>query len=150
MDYRTFLGKYAPESFKPGEIVDTKGNLLGYHQGLGGYTLGQRKGLRIAYKEPLYVIQKDIVHNRLIVGNKQETGQIKIRVKNINWLKNIDLSEFHADVQVRYNAKPQPALIKRNDDEAIVEFIKPVLDIANGQIAAFYQDDVCLGGGIIV
>lgn len=150
MDYRVFLKKYTPDSLKPGEIVDKDGNLLGYHQGLASYTPGQRKGLRIAYKEPLYVIQKDIKQNRLIVGNKKETGLTTIRVNDINWLVSNEKSEFSADVQVRYNSKPHPALIKRFDEDAIIEFKEPVMDVANGQVAAFFHKDVCLGGGIIV
>ncbi len=150
MDYREFLKKYAPDSLKPGEIVDKEGNLLGYHQGLASYTPGQRKGLRIAYKEPLYVIQKDVEQNRVIVGNQKETGLTTIRVKDFNWLISFEKSKFSADVQVRYNSKPHPALIKRFDEEVIIEFKEPVMDVAKGQVAALFHEDVCLGGGIIV
>lgn len=150
MDYRDFLKKYAPDSFKTGAIVDLDGNVLGQHQGLASYTPGQRKGLRIAYKEPLYVLKKDIANNRLIVGTKNESGLSTILVKNINWLISNSNREFHADVQVRYNSKPHPAILKEIDDGLVIEFKNAVMDVARGQVAAFFHENVCLGGGIIV
>ena len=150
MNYRDFLAKYSPSSLQPGDIVDSNGKVLGKHQGLGAYTLGQRKGLRIAYKEPLYVIDKDAENNRLMVGTKDETKKQTIHVSLFNWLEKPEVEGFDALVQVRYNSRPQPAKIFAKLNEAEIEFEQPVADIASGQVAAIYVGNVCWGGGIIV
>jgi tRNA-specific 2-thiouridylase len=150
LDYRKFLDKYAPDQNHPGEIVNTEGRILGTHTGLSHYTLGQRRGLRIANKEPYYVVAKELAANRLILGTKQETGRSSIKVANFNWLDKPETDIFTGEVKVRYSAIPRQAEIHLGSDIATIEFDEPVMDIAPGQIAAIYQGAVCLGGGIIV
>ncbi len=150
LDYRQFLEKYAPGKNEPGEIVSLDGKIQGSHTGLANYTIGQRKGLRIAYKEPYYVVSKDYQSNQLVIGSKQSTGRTLINLTNVNWLENQTSSEFKGDVKVRYSSTPRDATIQIAPESVIVHFSEPILDIAPGQIAAIYQGEICLGGGIIV
>ncbi len=153
MNYRQFLLKYAGDHIVPGEIVTEEGAVVGSHDGLPFYTIGQRKRLRIAYPHPIYVIEKDSVNNRLIVGLERVKDGISFEVHQINWLENIGIREsLECNVKVRYRSKEIPCLIIRNSayscSVSMIGSHKP--DVTPGQVAAFYRNDLCLGGGIIV
>jgi len=151
-DYRDFIKRNAPESLKPGDIVNKDGDLLGRHQGLSFYTIGQRKGLGLSPREPLYVLSKNVEENTLIVGWKEELGQSELIVKNVNWIAGKPSYDvFRAEVKVRYSAKEVWGEISRLGDEGVlVRFDKPQRDITAGQAAVFYDGDIVLGGGLIV
>lgn len=151
VDYRDFLERYAPESMETGEIIDSSGRVLGHHQGLAYYTIGQRKGIGIAASEPYFVIEKDHEKNLLVVGFAEETGKKTLTAVHPNWIsgESADIGKFY-DVMVRYRAKPVPALLTMSsDDKFRLEFKQKLRGITPGQVAVLYQDDRCLGGGVI-
>ena len=150
-DYRRFLRDYAPEMMTPGAIMRRDGAVLGEHQGLSNYTIGQRKGLGVTSPEPLYVIGIQPQTNALIVGTADELGGRELTAKRVNWVSGEAPAEsFRAEVKIRYKAKPAPALVEALDGGRMrVTFDEPLRDITPGQGAVVYQGDLCLGGGII-
>jgi tRNA-specific 2-thiouridylase len=156
-DYRDFLAEYAPQTAHPGPIVDRAGKVLGEHQGLAFYTIGQRKGLPSA-SQALYVLEKDTVQNRLVVGSEGELGRDEMRVAHVNWIAGEPpAKEFAAEVKIRFRALPAAASVSVGSKTASgpagsavqVAFHAPLRDITAGQMAVFYQGDRVLGGGII-
>jgi tRNA-specific 2-thiouridylase len=149
-DYRDFLREYAPQAVQPGEIVDRHGKVLGSHNGLAFYTIGQRKGLP-ASAQALYVYEKDLEHNRLVVGTEDELGADSMQVREINWIAgNPPAEHFEAEVKIRFKAVPALAQVEvQPDGSAMVHFAKPLRDITPGQLAVFYQGEKVLGGGWI-
>ncbi len=150
-DYRNFLRLHAPEVASPGPIVTKDGDLLGEHQGLANYTIGQRKGLGISFHEPLYVLAMNAINNTLVVGTRDQLGRDLLTAEHVNWVSGSPVAaSFRAEVQIRYRAKPQPASIAVRDlDTMTVCFDEPQRDITPGQAAVVYQGDVCLGSGVI-
>ena len=149
-DYRDFLAEYAPEAVQPGPITDRSGKVLGEHQGLAFYTIGQRKGLPAA-AQALYVWQKDIGNNRLVVCPAEELGASSLRVEGLNWISGAaPKAEFQAEVKIRFRALPARGLVTPQPDRSVlVRFEKPLRDITPGQLAVFYQGEQVLGGGWI-
>jgi len=151
VDYRDFLTRYAPDSLEKGDIVDNTGRVLGEHQGLAFYTIGQRKGIRIAASEPYFVINKDQENNRLVVGFADETGEKCLTAVQPNWISGVppEIDSVY-DVMVRYRSKPAPAVLTMTTEDKIrLEFMKRLRGITPGQVAVLYRDDICLGGGVI-
>lgn len=150
-DYRDFLTRYAPEATSPGEIQTPDGQILGQHQGLAFYTIGQRKGLGIAHPEPLYVIAKDPASNLLIVGTQDQLGETELRVENANWLSGVpETGSFQAEVKIRYTAGLVPGLVSPSPDgQFTVKFDHPQRDITPGQAAVAYRGDQAVAFGII-
>ncbi len=151
-DYRNFLQRNAVELLQPGEILTREGKPLGTHTGLANYTIGQRKGLGIASPAPLYVLGKDSVTNSLIVGMQEELGSGELIARDVNWLSGeTPQGPFRADVKIRYTAREAEALVTpMNENRARVQFDAPQRDITAGQAAVFFQDDLLIGGGIII
>lgn len=150
-DYRRFLNDHAKGIAKTGNIVDTNGKVLGEHDGLPFYTIGQRKGIKIAASEALYVIGTNLERNELIVGTVKELGQTKMRVARVNWVSGVaPASPFEAMIKIRYKAKEQRGCVTPlGDDRVGVTFDEPLRDITPGQGAVFFDGEVVLGGGII-
>lgn len=151
-DYRNFLNLYNPEIAKSGPIINREGEILGEHRGLAFYTIGQRKGIGIPSAVPLYVIDKDISNNCLIVGKKDELGKDWLLANNANWISNNQpVSPFRAQVKIRYRAHESWGKITPLDEQRFhIKFDNPLRDITPGQAAVLYDDDVCLGGGVIL
>ncbi len=157
-DYRGFLRRFAPETFQPGPIMTRSGEIVGQHQGLANYTIGQRKGLQLSASIPHYVLAKDVAGNTLIVGPSAELGGSHLQVERINWISGSPpTTPFRALVKTRYTAEPAWAevhpITAENAAEvtgAGVTFERPQRDITPGQAAVFYDGDLCLGGGVIV
>jgi tRNA-specific 2-thiouridylase len=151
-DYRDFLRRNANGIFKPGEIVTRAGVVVGRHNGLANYTIGQRKGLGVASPVPLYVLSKDAARNALVVGTLEELGFSGLTAREVNWVSGEAPREpFRAEVKIRYTAKEAGALVAPlNGGQVRVEFDAPARDVTAGQAAVFYQGDVMLGGGVIV
>jgi tRNA-specific 2-thiouridylase len=150
-DYRTFLSKQNPSLFRPGKIISQSGKILGEHTGLANYTIGQRKGLRVAGPEPYYVINKDLVENQLVIGVKSELGRKNFAVNRTNWISGeAPEKEITANIKIRYRAKAVPGRITPLSHENVSISLNSALpDITPGQAAVFYDGDICLGGGII-
>lgn len=149
-DYRSFLTDYVPQAVHPGMIKNRAGQIIGEHQGLAFYTIGQRKGLPSASR-PLYVLEKDLAQNQLIVGYVEDLGKDEMVVTGINWISGeAPAAVFSAEVKIRYKAMPVPArIISQTGGSLRVTFDRPLRDITAGQMAVFYQGDMVLGGGII-
>jgi len=146
---RSFLDKYL--AAQPGDIVDLDGKVLGQHDGLHHYTIGQRKGLGIAAPHPLYVAELDSGRNRVVVGTRDRVFDGECSVCRVNWVS-MAAPEMpvRAGVQVRYRTRPAPATIVPLDGDRVrISFDEPQFGIAPGQAAVWYDGDVLLGGGII-
>jgi len=152
-DYRNFLQRNAVHMLKPGEIITRDGKVVGEHNGLPNYTIGQRKGLGIASPVPLYVLGKDAATNVVIVGTQEELGSSDLVARDVNWVSGETPKEpFRAEVKIRYTAKEAEALVTpiNNGGQVQVRFDAPQRDITAGQAAVFYQGDLMIGGGIIL
>ncbi len=150
-DYRDFLRLHAPDLMQPGPIVRKNGELLGEHQGLSNYTIGQRRGLGLSYDVPLYVLEMNPADNLLVVGTGEELGRDDLLADSVNWVGGeAPARPFRARVKIRYKARAQPAMLEpRGEDQIYVRFDLPQRDITPGQAAVIYDGDVCLGGGVI-
>lgn len=152
-DYKKFLEKNSDIKPKEGNIVDLKGRVLGKHTGLYKYTIGQRKGLGISNAVPLFVIGYDTAKNELIVGEEDKLYKKEMYVKDVNLLA-IDKIETKLKVAVktRYSHKEALATIQEmpNQNTIKVVFDEPQPRITAGQSAVFYDDDIVIGGGIII
>ena len=152
-DYASVIKKFRPESFRQGKILDMQGNQIGEHEGIINYTIGQRKGIKIASNNPLYVINIDADNNTIIVGDKEylEVKEIKLRELNILGSKR----EFDniVNIKVRSTGRLLKAKINLLEDSANVEILDKETGISPGQACVFYsKDDVgdkVLGGGWI-
>lgn len=146
---RSFLDKYlAP---KPGEIVDSSGKVLGHHDGIQHYTIGQRKGLGIAAAEPLYVVALDTAMNRVIVGDRTTASSLECTAGQANWVGiPAPTNPIRAEVQVRYRTPAVAANVIPLDNARFkLVFDEPQFGITPGQAAVLYDGDIVLGGGII-
>ena len=132
-------------------IVDTEGRVLGTHQGIAQYTVGQRKGLGIAAEEPLYVIALDAEKNQVIVGNNSQVFAKGLIADKLNWVAIDNLREpMEAKVKIRYGAREAAAMLYPQEYGKVkVEFRESARAITPGQSAVFYIDQRVLGGGII-
>lgn len=150
-DYRSFLERYLEQPSSPGPIIDLQGNYLGQHRGLHFYTLGQRKGLGISTGKPIYVVDKDVVNNTLVVGSKEDTRKRIFIATNVNWISgNPPNPDLDVSVKVRYLSPLLNARLMIIENNACrVELSEPYWDITPGQFAVFYQGELCLGGGMI-
>jgi tRNA-specific 2-thiouridylase len=150
-DYRDFLRRNAPETVNPGLIRDRDGQILGHHQGLAFYTIGQRKGLGISASQPLYVIDKNLVDNTLVVGPIDHLGRKELMTGLVNWVSgDTPTKPFTATIQIRYKSKEVRGTVSPlPTGGAHILFKNPLRDITPGQAAVFYQGDICVGGGII-
>lgn len=149
--YKDFLLRNAPHVALPGPIFDKFGTLLGQHQGLAFYTIGQRKGIMISSAEPLYVLEKKADENALIVGPAGELQQSEIFAEGVNWVSGEQPSQaFRAEVKIRYKSEGLAATIFPLANKKIkIELDQPVRDATPGQFAVFYNGDLVLGGAEI-
>lgn len=154
-DYKSFLKmNLAKNAVKSGNIVLANGTILGKHEGLIHYTVGQRKGLGISYREPLYVIGLNKGKNEVVVGTEKELYGKELIAKELNFLLDMDLSKpIQVKAKIRYRAPEAKAtlhVIEENGEQiAKVVFNEPQRAITPGQSVVFYLDDVVLGGGKI-
>lgn len=150
-DYGKFLRQAGLAQKHRGEIVDLHGRVLGHHDGIEFYTIGQRKGLRIAAGKPIYVVDLDAAHNRVIVGDESALARDEFTVERCNWIAfDQPPASLEATVKIRYNHPGTPATVTpTGDGRAKVKLHTPQRAITPGQAAVFYQDDLVLGGGWI-
>ncbi len=151
-DYRSFIKSHVSGGIKPGLIINQQGEILGQHTGLPFYTVGQRKGLGISSASPYYVIKKDIQNNNLIVGNNEQRCSKELYANQVNWISGKHPKNcFNAEVMVRYRSNAKPCTVQSIEPNRVyVSFDEPIKDITPGQAAVFYDNEVCLGGGIIL
>jgi len=157
-DYARLVAERAPELCKPGKVIDTQGKILGEHQGIFRYTIGQRRGLGIALGEPAYVVRLDAETNTVVLGSREELLQQKLGADGVNWLVEPEPREpFAAMVQIRYNHRGAKGIVTPLPDKGVncrrvqVDFDEQVSAVTPGQAAVFYSEDnqTIIGGGWI-
>jgi len=138
------------EDDSSGEIALADGTVVGRHPGIEAFTIGQRKGLRVAMGEPYYVTQIDADTRRVVIGPREELARSELTADRANWLTVPPAKPFRADVQIRYNSEAAPALVTPLDDGSFhVDFDEPRFGVAPGQAAVCYDGPRVLGGGWI-
>jgi tRNA-specific 2-thiouridylase len=154
--YREFIDAYLAEQHRqpepqPGEVVSTDGSVLGEHQGVHNFTVGQRKGLGMAVGAPLYVIELDAAKNRVVVGQDRDLFRSRFLVRDVNWIRPLAAGDaVDAHVKIRHNHPGAAARVEAHEGSvARVEFLEPQRAITPGQAAVFYDGDEVLGGGWI-
>ena len=152
-DYSSVIKKFRPESFNPGKIIDIKGKVIGQHDGIINYTIGQRRGIKIADKDPLYVIKIDNNNNTIVVGPKEALKINKIILRELNILGSKNELEKEIKIKVRSTGKLLRAKVKINTNKAEVNILDGESGISPGQACVFYLNDEAgdkvLGGGWI-
>ncbi len=133
-----------------GEIVTTDGTVVGEHPGIEGFTIGQRKGLRVAMGEPYFVVRIDPDENRVVIGTKAELGRSELTASATNWLTDPPGDSFACLAQIRYNSSAHPAVATLLPDSRMkIEFDEPQDGVAPGQAVVCYDGQRVLGGGWI-
>lgn len=154
--FKDFLQQYIPA--QPGDIVTEAGSVIGQHQGLMYYTMGQRQGIGIgglknADESPWYVLEKDLVHNRLIVGQGNENPRLYSHIlaaSQIEWVMGkAPQLPLRCKAKTRYRQPDQSCIVAAEGSMIITTFDEPQRSVTPGQYVVFYQGDVCLGGGVI-
>ena len=151
LNYAEYIKKKTRSEIKEGDIVNRKGDILGRHKGIPYYTIGQRRGLGIAYSEPLYVIGLDRSQNRVIVGIKKDLLKKSLIAHKLNWVAIEDIIKpLRVKAKIRYNHKKQDATVTRlGAGEVRVDFDASQEAPTPGQAVVFYNKDVVVGGGWI-
>lgn len=151
-DYKAFLRSHLGEAeFHRGGIYDTDGNFLGEHEGIEMFTIGQRKGLPGGSPYPLYVIDIDAEHSRVIVGPESELVRGEFEIDNTNWLVEPPTGPFEVNVKIRYAHPGADAVVEPSENGRYrVRLVEPQRAITPGQAAVLYVDDRVVGGGWIV
>jgi tRNA-specific 2-thiouridylase len=150
-DYVSFIERFTGETFKKGNFIDLQGNILGTHQGIIKYTIGQRKGLGIALGEPMYVIEKNLHDNTVTLAKNSELFGTTLTASNINLISCEKIDQpMRIKAKIRYNQKEQPATVEQIDNDTLkVTFDEPQRAITRGQSVVLYDGDIVVGGGII-
>ncbi len=151
-DYANVLRQWPKidkRAFEPGPIIDAGGDKIGEHEGFVNYTIGQRRGLGISAKTPLYVIQINPDDKSVVVGEDKDLFSTKFKVSNVNLLIGEGGPSGDFTVKIRYRHEDCPAHVSFEDNSAIVTFEIPQRAVTPGQSAVFYSGDVVVGGGII-
>ncbi len=149
MNFSEFLKSHIPP--QKGPIVDIHGNILGEHDGAFQYTIGQRKGIAVGGGPALYVLEKNIENNTLVVGveDDERLFHTSCTLVDMNWLADVDFP-LSCEAQIRYRQHPQKCLLRPENDSSIsVIFDAPQRAISPGQVCALYDGERVLGSGII-
>lgn len=150
-DYAAFIERYTGIPSKSGDYTDADGNVLGKHKGVIRYTVGQRKGLGVAFGRPQFVIDKNADENKVVLGDEDALFYKRILINNVNFIPFDTLTEpMRVTGKLRYRHKEQPAVIYPDGDGIIAEFDQPQRAPSPGQAAVFYDGDIVVGGGTIV
>lgn len=149
-DYAGFIEEHTGKKYPSGDFVDKKGNVLGRHNGIIRYTIGQRKGLNLAVGHPVYVISKDIENNTVVVGSNEDLNTTRLEAVDFNWISPKPNDKISCFAKTRYNMKEQECTAYADGDRVIVEFKNPVRAVTSGQAVVLYSGDYVLGGGTIL
>lgn len=150
-DYFSFIERYTGRKYPHGYFKDKQGNILGEHVGIIKYTIGQRKGLGLALPQPMYVCEKNIENNEVILCTNDELFEKEVKVSNFNWVSiEKPNGEIRAKAKIRYNMTEQPCTVCPTDGDTVtLIFDEPQRAITKGQSAVVYDGDYVIGGGII-
>ena len=150
-DYRGYLMKTGPKAFSPGDILNVDGSVIGQHNGIASYTVGQRRGVGVSMGEPVYVLKISSRTNTITVGRREDAMKCRIRVSGLNWLVSDGpdrAGEFQ--VRVRYSGRKARAIVAlHGESDAVVKFFEPQFALTPGQAAVFYDGEIVAGGGVI-
>ena len=151
-DYAAFLERYTGKSYPAGEFVDTQGKVLGRHKGIVRYTIGQRKGLGLALPCPMYVKDKDMAGNRVILSKNEELFSRELDAKGFNWSAlDCPSGTIRASAKIRYKHTEHPASVTPTGPDTVhIVFDEPQRAICRGQAVVLYDGDTVLGGGTII
>lgn len=149
--YAEFIEEYLDTTFAPGEFVTKDGCVLGQHQGMIRYTLGQRRGLGIAAAERLYVVAKDMEKNQVVLGSNEDLMQDTLYAEQVNLITMDEIREpLHCTAKIRYKHKEAAATVVQEEADRIkVVFEEPQRGITPGQAVVLYDGDIVIGGGVI-
>ena len=148
-DYVAVLRRFAPEALQPGKIVNAAGETLGEHDGFARFTIGQRRGLRVAAAEAMYVTHIDPATATVTIGPREQLLTSRLTADRANWHGEV-AGGFDATVQIRYNHAGVRARVRiTGEDSFAVDFAEPVSAVTPGQAAVVYDGDILLGGGWI-
>lgn len=149
--YSKFIENYTGERMRAGDFIDTHGNVIGKHNGVINFTIGQRKGIGMGFGKPMYVCKKDIEANSVTLGDEKELYSKTLIAGNVNFIAVDKLaSPIKAMARTRYNGKEQPATIHQtSENEVFVEFDTPQRAVTSGQAVVFYDGDIVIGGATI-
>jgi len=148
-DYSSFLKERVPEYFVPGDILDKDGKVVGRHNGVLSYTIGQKKGIG-SHKERKYVIKIDTKNNSIIIGNDSDLFQKSFEADNVSYTGEALSSPMEVDIKIRYNGSVSKGMIYPSGDKASFEFLSPQRAVTPGQSVVFYKGDEVLGGALIL
>lgn len=149
-DYAAFIENWSQKSCEKGNFIDCDHNILGEHNGIIRYTLGQRKGLGIALGKPRFVISKDSVSGDIVLGDEEELFKTEVLVKQPNFIPFDELTApMEVTAKLRYSQREEKAVIYPEGDMVRIVFYKPQRAPSSGQSAVFYDGDTVVGGGII-
>ena len=150
-DYVSVIEDYSGKVYPEGDFVDIHGNVLGKHKGIICYTVGQRKGLGIAFGKPMYVKEKDAATNRVVLASNEELFSKELTANNFNLLVSHDGNPIKAKAKIRYNQTEQDATVYYEDcSNVVIVFDEPQRAVAGGQAVVVYDSDRVLGGGTII
>jgi tRNA-specific 2-thiouridylase len=144
--YQEFLRRVKPQVFQKGEVVDSSGRVVGEHEGVADFTVGQRRGIKVSAEKPLYVLKLEPKENRVVVGSSEELLTREVPLEDMYWPSGVALDEpLEVMAKIRYNMQAQPAVLERDR----LVFKKPVRAVTPGQIAVAYRGQAVLAGGTI-
>ena len=151
-DYGSFIERHENRQFEKGEFVTRDGEVLGEHKGIIRYTTGQRRGLGLSLKEPMYVLEKDMEKNQVILGRNEDLFSTTLTANDLNWISIEKLTApMRCTAKARYKQKEAGALLEPIDENTIrLTFDEPQRAITRGQAVVFYDGDVVIGGGKIL
>ncbi len=150
-DYAGMIKRYRNRDYPQGDFVDLKGNVLGRHEGIINYTIGQRRGLGIPADRRLYVYRIDVENNNVILADDEDLYSREVMVRDFHWITGeMPDKEFRCSAKIRYRHREQPASVQILDDgRARILFDEPQRAVTPGQSAVLYDGDIVLGGAII-
>jgi len=150
MKYTDYISRNSDVVSKKGNFVDINGNILGSHEGIVNYTIGQRKGLGIALGKPAFVIDINYENNTVVLGDNEDLFNDELKLYDYNFINDeYNKDNIKLSAKIRYAAKEESVAIKKEANNIIVKFDNPVRAITKGQSVVFYDGDILVGGGVI-
>lgn len=149
-DYAKFIENHCNKTYPKGDFVDKDGNVLGKHNGIIRYTIGQRKGLGLSVGHPVYVCDKDIDKNLVVIGGNEDLMTKRLVANDFNWIAPMPANKIHCAAKTRYNMVEKPCTAWCEGDNVIVEFDDEVRAVTSGQAVVLYDGEYVLGGGTIL
>jgi tRNA-specific 2-thiouridylase len=149
-DYAGFIRRHRGEFDTSGELVDTAGNVVGRHAGYEQFTIGQRRGLGVAFGAPRYVVEVRAESRQVVIGTRDDLARRDLEADRLNWLIDDVPRRFECTAKIRYLHAAEKAEVEYlNDDRVLVRFGDPQFGVAPGQAVVFYERERVLGGGWI-